>query len=86
MNGLGATDAQAPLGDVPTTVIRPAASLEAFVGGRAAHIISAGLSFADPGVVAVTAEIPEIAADVHPIVLRIGGTVTSGGSVQVLPK
>ena len=86
MNGLGATDTPAPLGDVPTTAIRPMASLEAFVGGRPARILSAELSSTDPGVVAITAEIPNIAPDVHRILLRIGGIVTEGGAVQVLPR
>ncbi len=86
MNGLGATDTPAPLGDVPTTAIRPVASLEAFVGGRSARILSAELSSTDPGAVAITAEIPNIAPDVHPILFRIGGIVTYGGAVQVLPR
>jgi uncharacterized protein (TIGR03437 family) len=86
LSGLGATDSPAPLGDVPTMAIRPVASLEVFVGARSTRILSAELSSADPGIVAVRAEIPNIAADVHPIVLRIGGIVNGGGSVRVLPQ
>jgi uncharacterized protein (TIGR03437 family) len=86
MTGLGATDTPAPLGDVPTMAIRPLVSLEAYVGGRSARVLSAELSSTDPGVVAVTLETPNIAPDRHPIVLRIGGIVTAGGAVQVLPR
>jgi uncharacterized protein (TIGR03437 family) len=85
MTGLGATDTPAPLGDVPETTIRPVAPLEAFVGGRSVRILSAELSSTDPGVVAITVEIPNIAPDRHRIQLRIGGVTTEAGAVQVLP-
>jgi uncharacterized protein (TIGR03437 family) len=86
MTGLGATDIPAPQGDVPSMAIRPAAPLEAFIGGRSAHILSGELSSTDPGVTVITVEIPNIASDVHPIVLRIGGIISEAGGVRVLPK
>lgn len=84
MSGLGATDVPAPVGDVPATIIRPAAPVEIFIGGRPARRVSAELSSTDPGVMKVTFEIPEIAADVHPIVLRSASASVNIAAVRVL--
>ncbi|MBL8212348.1 MAG: hypothetical protein JNK87_16655 [Bryobacterales bacterium] len=86
MSGLGATAAPAPVGDVPATAISPAAAVDVFIGGRRARRVSAELSSTDPGVMVVTFEMPEIAADVHGMVVRVGGASVSIGSVQVQPN
>ncbi len=83
LTGLGATDVPAPLGDVATSVIRPLASLEAFVGGRSARILGAQLSSTAVGVFDITLEVPPLAPDLYMVSLKIAGTEIAAGSVAV---
>ena len=85
-SGLGKTKQDAPWGDVATSLVQPAALIEAYVGGKPARILSAELSNVYVGYFEVRMEVPPIAPDFHVVNFRIDGKdVFNSSGITVSP-